>query len=103
VIDGVGFDKYGPPLSSLHDGSANWLFKPRPEAAYIKWGVLILRSAGAGSYSVSGKVRNEQGDTIAAGRFAGQIPDGETAEDIIYDGVLMVPRDRGAPEVGSSV
>jgi hypothetical protein len=92
VIDGVGFDPYGPMIDSARTGKAEWLFVPKPNASYIKWGVQVLRlSAGLGGYSVTGKVRDEHGDTVASGRFAGVIADGSPAENLIYDGVRIMP------------
>jgi len=103
VIDGVGFNG-SEPITSEADGTANWLFTPSPKAAYIKWGVLALRSAAnLGSYSVTGKVRDENGDTLVAGRYAGTIPDGQLNDTVVYDGVMLAtPKLGGVPEGASA-
>ena len=91
VLDGVGFDGKAV-LTSDKQHTANWLFAPRPDAAYIKWGILPMRlSAGLGGYSITGKVRDHNGNTLVAGRFAGTIPDGEASDDVVFDGVLLAP------------
>ena len=90
IIDGVGFPGHGEPLTSELDGTVSWLFVPKANAAYIKWGVIALRSAaGLGRYSVSGKVRDAAGNTLVSGRFSGQIPDGEMSDGVVYDGVKV--------------
>lgn len=88
IIDGVGFEGFGEPLTSELDGTASWLFRPTAQASYIKWGVVAIRNAaGLGRYSITGKVRDAQGTTLAAGRFSGEIPDGELNDGVVYDGV----------------
>jgi hypothetical protein len=90
VLEGVGFGNFGEPLTTEADGSANWLFKPVAQAAYVKWGVLALRSAaGLGNYSVTGKVRDQNGDTVVEGRFNGAIPDGALNDKLVFDGVKL--------------
>ena len=92
LIGGVGTGQFGPVRTSSADGVARWLFDVPPDAAYIKWGVQAMRSAGGlgGSYSVSGKIWDEQGVELASGRFGSEIPDGAFADDFIYDGVNVV-------------
>lgn len=95
VIDGVGFNG-SDVLVTNQNHTANWLFTPRSDAAYIKWGILPKRlSAGLGGYSISGKVRDHNGNTIAVGRFSGTIPDGESVDDPIYDGVMVSSHQMG--------
>lgn len=90
VIDGVGFGNFGDALSTEETGKADWLFKPTPNAAYVKWGVLAVRSAaGLGNYSVTGKVRDEHGDTIVEGRYAGVIPEGQLNDKLAFEGVKL--------------
>ena len=89
IIGGVGFNGTGP-LTSENNHTANWLFAPNPNAAYLKWGILPMRlSAGLGGYSITGKVRDQNGDTLIAGRFDGMIPDGAANDGVIYDGVML--------------
>lgn len=90
VLQGVGFDNFGPPLTTEFGGKANWLFKADARAAYIKWGVQAVRSAAnLGSYSVTAKVRQADGGIVSSGQFSAQITDGQFADDIIYDGVNL--------------
>lgn len=87
-IGGVGSNGKGAPVTSENGGTARWLFEPPADAAYIKWGIQAFRlAAGLGSYSVSVKVRDQNGDTLVTGRFAAKIPDKEFFDDIIFDGV----------------
>jgi hypothetical protein len=93
---GIGTNGQGAPLTSENGGVASWLFEPPKGAAYIKWAVQAVRSAGVGRYSVSGKVRGADGEVLAAGRFATEIPKGEFADDVVFDGVLV---ETTAPEL----
>lgn len=101
-LQGVGFDGFGPPLTTEIGGKATWLFLVPPNAAYLKWSVQAVRSAAnLGSYSVTSKVRAANGDICAAGQFSAQIAAGQFADDIVYDGVdlsttQMVPLVAGA-------
>lgn len=90
IIDGVGFDGFGETLTSEGDGSARWLFQPLVGASYIKWGIIAIRSAaGLGRYSVTAKLRDDNGDSLVSGRFSGEIPDGRLNDDVVYDGVMV--------------
>jgi hypothetical protein len=88
VLQAVGFGKFGQSLTTEHGGRASWLFQADSKAAYIKWGIQAVRSAAnLGSYSVTVKVRDSQGNALATSQFSATIPDGQFADDIIYDGV----------------
>lgn len=97
LIDGVGFAGHGEVVTSEADGVASWLFEPKPEASYVKWGLVAIRSAaGLGQYSVNGKIRDQNGNTLAAGRVAGRIAQGSADGGVFYDGVFVsVPRKPG--------
>ena len=91
VLQAVGFDPFGPPLTTENGGKVGWLFNLQAEAAYIKWGVQAVRSAGnLSNYSVTAKVRSADGTPVASGQFSAAIPDGKFADDIIYDGVDLL-------------
>ena len=95
VVQGVGFDGFGSPLTTEDGGKVGWLFRPTADC-YIKWGVQAVRSAGnLGNYSVTAKLRLADGTPLVSGQFSALIPDGKFADDIIYDGadlVLSVPQ-----------
>lgn len=92
VIQGIGFDGNGPPVTTENGGRANWLFQIDPRASYIKWGVQAVRSAGnLGDYSVTAKVRQTNGEALATGQYSAAIAAGQFADDIIYDGVNLAP------------
>lgn len=90
LLDGVGFDGHGPAITSEQTGTASWLFVPKANASYVKWGVVAMRSAaGLGGFSVTAKVRNSAGDALATGQFSAKIDDGVFSADVIYDGVML--------------
>jgi len=90
IIDGVGFEGHGELVSSQANGTASWLFKTDPRAAYVKWGVIAVRSAGGlGRYSVTAKVRAADGEPLAIGQFSAEIAEGNFSDDIVFDGVKL--------------
>jgi hypothetical protein len=87
-LTGVGTNGVGEPVTSENGGVASWLFDVPPNASYIKWGVQAgVSAAGIRRYSVNGKVRDENGETLVAGRFGAEIPSGAAFDDVIFDGV----------------
>lgn len=103
VIQAVGFGGNGAPLTTENGGRASWLFQIDSRAAYIKWGVQAVRSAGnLGDYSVTSKVRQLNGDALAIGQFSASIAAGQFADDIIYDGVNLAPPMTSAMVPGAS-
>ena len=90
IIDGIGFDNFGPAASSEVDGTATWQFNPKANSSYVKWGVIAIRSAaGLGNYQVTGSMRDANGTPLASGQFSAAIPDGKLSDDIVYDGVFV--------------
>lgn len=90
VLQAIGFGPHGFPLTTENGGQTSWLFEPVLNAAYMKWGVQAVRSAAnLGMYSVTVKVRDPDGNPIVTSQFSAAIPDGEFADDIIYDGVNL--------------
>jgi hypothetical protein len=90
IVDGIGFEDFGPPASSEGNGTATWQFSPKATASYLKWGVIALRSAaGLGNYQVTGSMRDADGSPLASGTFSARIPDGKLSDDIVYDGVFV--------------
>jgi len=98
VLQAVGFGTFGHPLTTEIGGRASWLFEADPKAAYIKWGIQAVRSAASlGSYSVTVKVRDSEGNALATSQFSATIPDGDFADDIVYDGVGFVQAPQAIP------
>lgn len=91
LLTGIGTHGLGQPLTSENGGVADWLFKVPAGAAYIKWGVqAAVSAAGLRAYSVTGKVRDENGNELVAGRFGAEIPEGKSFDDFIFDGVNVI-------------
>ena len=91
-IQAVGFDGFGPPLTTEIGGRASWLFQADPRASYVKWAVQAVRSGGnLGNYSVTAKIRQASGDALVTGQFSAAIAEGVIADDIIADGVNLAP------------